>query len=250
MENLMLAVVVTSIALAERLPWLRFESSRFWRRNVETDLVYLATGAVGLGLVVREAGGRVVDAFGTLAPSMAALPAPLALLLATVLYDLSAYVSHLLLHRVEPLWRIHKVHHSSPTLDWLATFRAHVAEHALRHLASTGLLLALGFPAAAVAGAAAIHLAWAMFGHANLQIDLRFLEPVFITPRLHRLHHVAETSERNLGTIFSFWDRLRGNLAARALSAPVQLGVPGEVDAYPQSWLPQLFQPFRKVAAG
>jgi sterol desaturase/sphingolipid hydroxylase (fatty acid hydroxylase superfamily) len=246
MESLLLPVTLAAIVLAERLPRLRFERSRFRRRHFGTDVIYLATGAFGLGLVLREAGVRAVAGLGTLVPDLAALPLPAALLLATLLYDLAAYATHLLLHRVAPLWRLHKVHHSSPTLDWLAAFRAHILEHALRHLASTGALLALGLPLPAVAGAASLYAAWAAFNHANLRLDLRLLEPLLVTPRLHRLHHVPATSERNLGTIFSLWDRLRGSLVTDAGAAPLRLGVPGEVDSYPQSWPAQLAQPFRK----
>jgi sterol desaturase/sphingolipid hydroxylase (fatty acid hydroxylase superfamily) len=245
-ESLVLPLALAAIALGERLPGLRFQRSRFRRRHFGTDGVYLASGALGLGALLREGGARAVEALGAVAPDLAALPLPVALLLATLLYDLGAYASHLLLHRVEPLWRLHKVHHSSPTLDWLATFRGHILEHALRHLASTGTLLALGLPLRAVAGAAAVYAAWAAFGHANLRIDLRFLEPLLITPRLHRLHHVPATSERNLGTIFSLWDRLRGNLVTEGGVAAARMGVPGEIDSYPQSWLPQLLQPFRR----
>jgi sterol desaturase/sphingolipid hydroxylase (fatty acid hydroxylase superfamily) len=245
MENLALPLALAAIVLGERLPRLRFQPSRFWRRHFGTDLIYLASGAVGLGVLLRETGVRAVEALGMLAPGLAALP--LAIALATLLYDLGAYASHLLLHRVERLWLLHKVHHSSPALDWLATFRAHILEHALRHLASTGTLLALGLPLRAVAGAAALHAAWAAFGHANLRIDLRFLEPLLITPRLHRLHHVAATGERNLGTIFSLWDRLRGNLVSDVADS-TRLGVAGEIDSYPQSWPAQLVQPFRHSA--
>lgn len=243
MDNLLLAGALAAIALAERLPGLRFERSRFLRRYFCTDLFYLLSSGVGLALVLREAGLRAAAAFGTLAPGFAALPPALEIALAVVLYDVGAYASHLALHRVETLWRFHKVHHSSQILDWLATFRGHALEHALRHLASAVLLLLVGFSLSAVAAAAAIYTAWAAFGHSNLGIDLRWAEPVLITPRLHRLHHAAGTSERNLGTIFSLWDRLRGNLVTDPNAPLTPLGVPGELETYPQSWLPQLVEP-------
>jgi len=246
MDKLILGFALASIAASERLPLLRFEASRFLRRGFATDLVYLATGALGLSLVTREFGIASAEALGALIPNLTALPFALSLALATVLYDGAAYASHLALHRDKWLWRVHKVHHSSPTLDWLATFRAHGVEHALRHLASTGLLLVLGFPVAAVAGAAAIHAAWAALGHSNLRIDLSFLEWLLITPRLHRLHHLTSTSERNLGTIFSVWDRACGNLVSAPGGANEVPGVPGEIDSYPQSWGQQLLEPFRK----
>lgn len=243
MQTLALVLAMAAIGLAERLPRLRFEPLRSWRRGSSTDVVCLVTGALGLGLLVREVTARLVEDLGRVAPPLALLPLLAAVPLAVLLYDLLAYATHLALHRSESLWRLHKVHHSSPALDWLATFRAHVLEHGLRHLASTGALLVLGLPPAAVAAAATVYGAWAMLNHANLRIDLGFLEPVLITPRLHRLHHVATTGERNLGTIFSFWDRLRGTLRSEA--GPGRLGVPGELDSYPQTWPRQLVEPFR-----
>src|SRR5262245_28511808 len=248
--NLWLAFALLGIAVAERLPRLRFEPSRLLRRCFATDLFYLATGAVGLGVALRHAGLGLAAAFGIGAAPLAALPAPLAVALATLLYDLGAYATHLLLHRIDWLWRFHAVHHSSRTLDWLATFRAHAVEHALRHLASPVALLLLGFPVGVVAAASAIYAAWAALNHANLRLELRWLEPVFVTPRLHRLHHVPGTSGANLGTIFSLWDRMRGSLVADPDAAQRPLGVPGEIDTYPQSWLEQLVEPFRSRPAG
>jgi lathosterol oxidase len=237
--------MLAAIALAERSPALRVGRQPFLRRGFGTDLFYLATGGVALGLGIRHLALRLVEAGGGAQPAWGALAAPLAVALAIVLYDLGAYATHLLLHRVDALWRVHEVHHSSPTLDWLATFRAHAAEHALRHLASPALLLVAGFPVATVAVASAVYTAWAAFIHANIGLELRFLEPLLVTPRLHRLHHVPGTSGGNLGTIFSCWDRLRGTLVTDPAAALVPLGVPGREASYPQTWLSQLVEPFR-----
>jgi sterol desaturase/sphingolipid hydroxylase (fatty acid hydroxylase superfamily) len=98
--------------------------------------------------------------------------------------------------------------------------------------------------------ASAVNAAWAALGHSNLRIDLRFLEPVFITPRLHRLHHVPGTSQQNLGTIFSFWDRLRGTLANDEALPLAPIGVPGEIESYPQGWIRQLVEPLRFTVFG
>jgi sterol desaturase/sphingolipid hydroxylase (fatty acid hydroxylase superfamily) len=238
-----------AIALAERSPRLRFERQPFLRRGFGTDLFYLATGAVALGLGVRHAVFRLTEGSAGVVPALGALSTPLAVGIAMVLYDLGAYLTHLLLHRIEPLWRLHEVHHSSPTLDWIATFRAHAAEHALRHLASPALLLLAGFPVLAVAVATTVHTAWAAFTHANLRIELRFLEPLLVTPRLHRLHHVPATSGQNLGTIFSCWDRMRGSLVSDPAARLAPVGVPGREESYPQTWLAQLVEPFRRARA-
>jgi lathosterol oxidase len=244
--DLLLGLSLLAIAFAERSARLRFEPARFLRRYFASDLFYLATGALGLGLALRRVASNLSADLGAAFPGLAALPAPLAVLLATVLYDLGAYLTHLLLHRVDLLWRFHRVHHSSRHLDWLATFRAHAVEHALRHLASPVALLLLGFPLEAVATAGAIYAAWAALNHANLRVRLRFLEPVLITPRLHRLHHVPATSDGNLGTVLSLWDRLRGSLLLDSDVELRPLGVPGELATYPQTWLAQLVEPFRQ----
>src|SRR5262249_24736250 len=113
--------------------------------------------------------------------------------LALVAIDLGNYAAHFLLHRYEALWEFHKVHHSSHMLDWLATFRSHLLEQVLRRLIAPALLIILGFPLKAMVLAGGLFTAWTMLNHSNLKLNLRFLEPILITPRLHRLHHIPET---------------------------------------------------------
>ena len=144
MEHVILVATFGALLVAERLPALRFEPSAVFRPYVGSDLVYLTTGALALGLAVRMTFERWS---GILAPASLPLTTSLtSIAAAIVLYDLGAWVSHRLLHRVDVLWRLHKVHHSSRVLDWLATFRAHPLEHLLRHLASPAALILLGFP--------------------------------------------------------------------------------------------------------
>jgi sterol desaturase/sphingolipid hydroxylase (fatty acid hydroxylase superfamily) len=243
MDLAILGTALFTLTVAERFPALRFQRSAMLRPFWRTDVTCLLTGGVALlhGTRTLAAIAAPVDMPWSRTPAWAAVPA------AIVLYDLGAYAAHLLLHRVEPLWQLHKVHHSSRTLDWLATFRAHVLEHALRHMLSPVALIVLGFPLATVAIAGAVYTAWAAFGHANVGLRLRALEPLFITPRLHRLHHVPGTSDRNLGTIFSLWDRLRGTLALDPAAPLNPVGVPDEIDTYPQTWRAQLVEPFQRT---
>lgn len=250
MENLILIVAIVLLVTMERIPSVRFTPSRFFRPFFTTDVVYFLTGALGLGFVLRAQASHWAGTMGLMGvPALepGVIPFLALVLLATVLYDLGAYMSHVLLHNIDALWELHKVHHSSRTLDWLATFRGHLLEHLLRHLASPVLLLLLGFPIKAVGISAALYGAWAAFGHANVHVPVRFLEPVFITPRLHRLHHVPGTAAYNLGTIFSVWDRIRGSLVTDPSARLEPIGVPGEMTGYPQSWLPQLIEPLRRI---
>jgi len=235
------------VALLERSPRLRFVQSRFWRPHVPTDAGWYLTAAA-LTIVFgpfleRLSGAPTMLGLPTLVD--AGLPLWALVLVAVLLYDFGAFACHVVLHRLGWLWRVHKVHHSSRVLDWLATTRAHAAEHLFRNLPTQGALFALGLPAEAIAPALVVYAGFATLGHSNLRLDLRRFEPFFVTPRLHRLHHVPETTEKNFGTVFSIWDRLAGSFVPRDTGPEEQLGVPGEESTYPQSWGRQLLEPFR-----
>jgi sterol desaturase/sphingolipid hydroxylase (fatty acid hydroxylase superfamily) len=241
-------VAATALALMERLPRLRFRPARLLRPHFATDVVYFLTGWVALG-VAGAAGVGVASAwfgvrsglpaFWTAVPFAAQIGATL------VALDLGNYVAHWLLHRVDALWELHKVHHSSPHLDWLATFRSHLVEQALRRAVAPLLLVAAGMPAAAVGVAAALFLGWAMLNHSNVTLPLGALERVLVTPRLHRIHHIPGTTERNLGTVFVWWDRLRGTLVLGDPAPVAAFGFPRQPATYPQDWCRQLVVPFR-----
>jgi sterol desaturase/sphingolipid hydroxylase (fatty acid hydroxylase superfamily) len=245
------AVVAVALAALERLPFLRFRPSHLFRRYVASDVVYLLTGYVAGGsfaLSLIAVGSDLVGAVSG-APRLASLELPLWVTApaALVALDFGNYVAHSALHRYGVLWEFHKVHHSIETLDWLATFRSHIVEQSLRRLAAPVLLILAGFPADAVALAGGVFLAWAIVNHANLDLRLGLLEPLFITPRLHRIHHVPETDDRNLGTVFTIWDRIRGTLLVGETGPGVAFGVAGEVTSYPGGWLAQLVEPPRRV---
>lgn len=240
----MLVAVIAALAGVERCAALRYIPSPLLRRFALTDLLFFATGGVALSLAMRSTATRSA---GLLALAPAELSPAVAMIMALVIYDLGAYLSHYLLHRIDALWEIHKVHHSSLTLDWLATFRAHTIEHALRHFLGPVALILLGFSPVTVATVGALHVAWAVFCHANFAPHLRLLEPVLITPRLHRLHHVPATSTRNLGTFFSFWDRMRGRLETDPGAALEPIGVPEEAGTYPQTFMALLVEPLGRI---
>jgi sterol desaturase/sphingolipid hydroxylase (fatty acid hydroxylase superfamily) len=163
-----------------------------------------------------------------------------------LILDFGNYLCHYFLHRFDFLWEFHKIHHSSPTLDWLATFRSHVLEQLLRRFLSPVLLILFGFPVNSVLTAWTILLGWAIFNHSNLHLDLQFMEWIFITPRLHRVHHLPDQSERNLGTVFTFWDQIRGTLAKIPTNDQSRFGN-GDSN-YPQSWGPQFIEPLKDLS--
>ncbi len=141
------------------------------------------------------------------------------------------------------LWNFHKVHHSSLQLDWLAATRAHMFENLMRFVAAQIVLFLIGVPVAQVAVVTAVFAGFGLLDHSNLGVNLRWAEAIFVTPRLHRRHHVPETSQKNFGAVFSIWDRLFGTLVQRDTDANERFGVPGEIDSYPQRFGPAFRQP-------
>jgi sterol desaturase/sphingolipid hydroxylase (fatty acid hydroxylase superfamily) len=235
----------------ERLPRARFCPLPFRRAGLGSDCAYFAVG-IGFSMVT---GGVVLSLsawLGALGVPRVAhrLPASVAVLLCLVILDLGQYVTHRLLHAVDPLWEIHKVHHSARSLDWLVNSRSHIIETAIRRVLAPLGLVALGTPRGPTVIASVVLSVWAMFIHSNLRVDLRAFEAVLITPRLHRLHHVPATTQKNFGSFLSLWDRVSRSFVAFEPSPTDALGVPGELESYPQAFLPQLVLPLRRIARG
>jgi lathosterol oxidase len=246
-------LVVSGVILAslERLAGLRYRRAPLFRAFFASDAFYLLTGFVAgtsLATAYVASASAALGALGV--PRLAALDPPLwvGAAVSVVALDLGNYLAHWLMHRYDALWEIHKVHHSSRTLDWLATFRSHLLEQALRRVLAPLGLIVVGVPIEAVIVGASVFNAWAMLIHSNLGVDLRALEPVLVTPRLHRVHHDPATTHRNFGTFLTLWDRLlRDRFVTRDVASGVTFGVPEEVETYPQGWWPQLREPLRRV---
>ena len=240
--------IVLCISL-ERITRYTFRDSRFFRDYFPTDIVYLLS-AVGFGawmsVVYLTPAANWVES-QVYIPRIASINLPIwiAVPLGVALFDFGQFLCHFSLHRFDRLWAFHKVHHSTLLVDWLAAFRSHIGEQVLRSIFAPAFLLIIGFPLEVAVLSMATFGAFAVFNHSNLALNLRFAESIFITPRIHRMHHnPTRTAKNNYGTVFVFWDLLFGTLERGEIDSSVS-GVPDERETYPQSWLPQFLQPFR-----
>jgi sterol desaturase/sphingolipid hydroxylase (fatty acid hydroxylase superfamily) len=237
-------------ASLERVPALQFRRAPFLRRYLGTDLAWYAVATTANVLaafvVLPLLSGLAIPG---VADTIRGLPWAARLAIALAVFDVCTFAVHAWMHRSTVLWSIHKVHHSSLHLDWLATTRAHMGENAVRQVLAQIPLFMLGMPASVVAVTLVIYAAFAIFGHSNLRIGGRVLEWAFVTPRLHRRHHVPATSLQNLGTIFTLWDRLTGFFVSADTAASERFGVPDEIDSYPQRFAPALRRPFEEARA-
>ena len=239
-----LSSVYAIVAWLERRPALRFRVLRSPRPYLTTDLAWygVAVAATAISVFVfRPALAGL--AIAPLQQRVHSAPFLLQLGIGVVCFDFVSFMVHRALHRYDILWNVHKVHHSTLELDGFATTRTHMIENLSRFVPSQALLFVIGMPVGVVAPSVAIAAIYGVSNHSNLGIDLRWLEPVFVTPRLHRRHHVPATTQNNYGGILTIWDRLFGSLVQTDTAADERFGVPGEIDSYPQRFAPAFRQP-------
>jgi sterol desaturase/sphingolipid hydroxylase (fatty acid hydroxylase superfamily) len=247
---LVLSAVYVIVGRLERTHALRFRELSRPRKHLATDLAWYGVGIAATAtsvFILRPVLSRL--SFGPVRQAVADLPFLAKLAIGVIVFDLVSFLVHRCLHRYDALWNLHKVHHSTLELDSLATTRTHMAENMIRFVPSQALLFVIGMPVSVVAASVAIAALYGVSNHSNLATDLRWIEPVLVTPRLHRRHHVPSTTMNNYGGIFTIWDRLAGTLVRADMAGDERYGVPGEVDTYPQRFGDAFRQPFSAVEA-
>lgn len=156
-----------------------------------------------------------------------------------VFSDIVIYWGHRLQHRVEFLWRFHKVHHSSEHLDWLAAHR----EHPLDSIYTIGLInlpaVIMGFPLETLAGVIAFRGIWAIYIHSNVRIPLGPLHLLFGAPQLHHWHHAKDRDIGNYANISPLMDVIFGT-HVHPDHEPASMGIS---EKFPKSYLGQLIVP-------
>jgi len=244
----LLSVVYVIVARLERMPALRFRVLPAPRPYFTTDLAWygLAIAATAISVFVLRPQLTKLE-IAPIEHAVARLPLAAKFLLGLVVFDFVSFVVHVTLHRSDTLWNVHKVHHSTLHLDGFATTRTHMFENFLRFVPGQAVLFVMGMSASVVAPVVAIAAIYGVSNHSNLGLNLRWAEGLLVTPRLHRRHHVPSTTQHNFGAIFTIWDRLFGTLIQRETTPDERYGVPGEIDSYPQRFLPAFRNPIAQL---
>jgi sterol desaturase/sphingolipid hydroxylase (fatty acid hydroxylase superfamily) len=152
--------------------------------------------------------------------------------------DAVSYLWHRANHRVPLLWRFHQVHHADASFHVTTALRFHPGELLLALPVRLAAILALGVPPQGVLVFELVFGVANLLEHGNFDLPRR-LEPavqrLFITPALHRAHHVARWGEldTNFGTVLSAWDRLGRTLRTSDGDRRVTTGLPDRVGSPP-----------------
>lgn len=174
-----------------------------------------------------------------------------ALALGILARSLISYGTHVAMHKVPLLWRIHRVHHLDPHLDVSTTARFHPFEALAPAPFAIAGIMALGVSPLAVLLYEIFDAAMVVMAHANVRLPRwldRALSLVFVTPDMHRVHHSAYQPETdsNYGATLSIWDRLFGTYRRKSEAelAELKLGLEEVGDERAQRILWLLASPF------
>ncbi len=141
--------------------------------------------------------------------------------------DFAGYWTHRLSHSINLFWNGHAVHHSSEEFNLPCALRQPISN--LIGIYSFFLLPAalLGVPAQVIETIAPLHLFLQFWYHTRHIGKMGWLEYIIITPSQHRVHHAInpEYLDKNLGQIFSFWDRMFGTFQEELDDVPPVYGI-------------------------
>lgn len=170
------------------------------------------------------------------------LPLWLVIFSAVFISDFIGYWRHRLMH-IWIFWPVHAIHHSDRELTWLSLIRFHPVNRLIASGLNIAVLSLIGFPLWAIAINGLLRHFYGYFIHADLPWKYGIFRYVFVSPVMHRWHHVRDITYagKNFSTIFSFFDLAFGTyyVPQRAIT---KLGIEQDL---PTSWLRQVIHPFQ-----
>jgi sterol desaturase/sphingolipid hydroxylase (fatty acid hydroxylase superfamily) len=217
----------------ERRRPLRRRTERAANHEIRNLLMALLSAAV-----IRVAEKPATDRFSRLVHQRrwgllkaVELPPAVEVAAGVVLLDYTLYIWHVLTHRLPFLWRFHSVHHMDLDLTASTALRFHFAEMVLSvpwRVAQVVIIGAAPLPLSVWQTATLIAI---LFHHSNIQLPLsieRWLCRVFMTPRMHGIHHsiFEEETNSNWSTIFAWPDYAHDTYRINIPQQSVTIGVP------------------------
>ncbi|QEN91056.1 sterol desaturase family protein [Labrys sp. KNU-23] len=140
--------------------------------------------------------------------------------------DLGEFISHYIQHKNRYLWEFHKIHHSATFLSPLTASRVHPVGVLLdavfigicRVIPVTAIVFLYGFSIVellAMQASASLVFSLLTLGtlqHTHFPISFGILDRVFISPRMHQVHHSVARKhwDKNMGSRLSLWDWIAG----------------------------------------
>ena len=217
--------------------WERFRPARQLDRwgqlklDVLSFIFAITANRICTGLIIYCTGGHFAGV-GGIPVQLEKLPVFVRIALAILAVDFSIYWLHRAQHRFGPLWRTHAWHHSPEQLYWFSGFRTSFLHSLIYNIPQVVIPIAIFrlTPFESAIGYS-LGLGIQFWEHTNLKVNIGALEWIFITPDYHRVHHSATNKVgQNLGTTFTFWDRMFGTFVdPRSFPEQFPLGLLGVI---------------------
>ncbi|MEP7100030.1 MAG: sterol desaturase family protein [Burkholderiales bacterium] len=220
-----------------------------FRPEWQTDFHHFIVNHMIVGFVLLATNLLVHKLFGWAAQDgirgwVAGLNFWVALFLIVLVADLVQYATHRAYHEVPLLWRLHAVHHSVKSMDWLAGSRQHILELIITRTLVLAPIFVLGFSKEVIDAYIVIVGFQAVFNHANVSVRLGPLRYLIVTPNFHHWHHSQDDDaiDKNYAAHFAFIDYAFGTAVKSDREWPEHYGVVG--DYVPNGFFKQLAFPF------
>ncbi|MEQ1594176.1 MAG: sterol desaturase family protein [Casimicrobium sp.] len=220
-----------------------------FRAEWQTDFHHFIVNHMIVGFVLLATNLMVHKFFGWAASDgirgwVQGLPFWAGVLLIVLVADFVQYWTHRAYHEVPLLWRLHAIHHSAKSMDWLAGSRQHIVELIITRTLVLAPIYVMGFSKEVIDTYIVIVGFQAVFNHANVSVRLGPLRYLIVTPNFHHWHHSQDQAalDRNYAAHFAFLDYIFGTAVKSDQLWPEKYGVLG--DYVPNGFVKQFKFPF------
>jgi sterol desaturase/sphingolipid hydroxylase (fatty acid hydroxylase superfamily) len=207
-----LAIFALMALWENRQPYRQLRFSRLQRWPHQLGLIVLnsfilrlvfPTAAAGSALYAQQNGLGLMHLLG--------LNLIIASLIGFVFLDFAIYWQHVLAHKLNWFWKLHRTHHADTDYDLTTGLRFHPLEMIISMLIKIVIIVLLGIPLPAVIAFEIILSGSAMFNHSNIALPPHIdaiVKKLIVTPTMHRIHHSIHRFEHdsNYGFFLSVWD--------------------------------------------
>ncbi|CAM1364191.1 conserved membrane hypothetical protein [Tenacibaculum litopenaei] len=149
-------------------------------------------------------------------------------IIAYLVYDFMVFFIHYMGHRVRFLWCIHGVHHTAEEMNLTVVARGSIFDFFFTPHNFTWLPI-LGFHPLMIFCIEPVARLYATYSHLSERFvgKHKWLEKLFITPSVHRVHHAKNPIylDRNYGETFSIWDRIFKTFQTQLPDVKIDYGI-------------------------
>ena len=238
-------------------PWRKNQSSI--RKDFWMDAFYMFFNFFIFSILISgdyKALGLLFNEIGITTKSLAVFnisnwPIGFQLVVFFVILDFVQWLTHVLLHKYEVLWRFHKVHHSVKEMGFAAHLRYHWMENILyKPLKTLGVMVLGGFEPEQAYIVHFIAIIIGHLNHANIRITWGPFKYILNNSVMHLYHHMKVLPENkpkgiNFGISLSIWDFLFKTSYVPDDNGEIELGFLNE-ENFPKGFFSQLFTGFGK----